>query len=332
MKRLLLIKTSSLGDVVHNMPAVRDIRRAWPEAHIAWAVEDAFAPLVGLHPDVDEVIPVALRRWRRAMPSPRTWSELGALRLRLKTPFDAVIDTQGLVKSALVARLARGPRHGYDRASIREPLASRAYDRRHAVSRDLHAIDRNRLLCAAALGHALDQDWGYGLAPVPASPDDQADAGPDADRPYAVLLHGTAQARKLWPEAHWQAVGEALAARGLTPVLPWGTADERARADRLAGIMPGGMVPERAPLDRVARMIGGARLVVAVDTGLAHLAAALRVPLVSIFGPTRPALVRPRGRGPIRILGGEGAFPDAADVVAAIDTLEATSPAAPAGG
>ena len=143
MSDILFIKTSSLGDVVHHMPAVTEARRHRPDAHLAWVVEEAFAPVVRLHPAVDEVIPVASRRWRGTLLRPRTFDEigrfLGAIR---KSRYDHIIDSQGLVRSAMIARLARGRRHGYDTSSIREKLASSLYDVRHAVDRDLHAIER----------------------------------------------------------------------------------------------------------------------------------------------------------------------------------------------
>jgi heptosyltransferase-1 len=230
-------------------------------------------------------------------------------RLRGRT-YDAVIDTQGLVRTALIARLARGCRHGYDAGSIREPLAARCYDVRHAVARDQHAIARNRVLTGRALGYAPQGEIDYGL--------DRAALAPPAGQSYAVLLHATAQPGKEWGEGEWVAVGQALLARGIAPVLPWGNEAERVRAERLAAQIPGARVPTRRPLDAVARLIAGARVVVGVDTGLLHLAAALGVPLIAIFGGSEPGLTGPRGAGPIVTLGGKGAPPATADVLAAL--------------
>src|SRR5215471_15379821 len=151
---VLFIKTSSLGDVIHHMPAIVEARRRRPDAHFAWVVEEAFAPLVRLHPAVDEVLAVASRRWRHALLRPATWREAAAFRHAVRArAYDEVIDTQGLVRSAVISLLARGRRHGYDAASVREPLASRCYDVRHRVSRGLHAIERNRILTGLALGY-----------------------------------------------------------------------------------------------------------------------------------------------------------------------------------
>jgi heptosyltransferase-1 len=313
MADILFIKTSSLGDVVHHMPALTDARKALPTARFTWLVEEAFAPLVRLHPVVDAVIPVAWRRWRKSFLMPETLAEIRAsLRAIRKQRYDAVVDSQGLVRSAVMARLARGPRHGYDAASIREKAASLFYDHRYGVSRMLHAVERNRILSGLALEYAPQGVPDFGL-------DRSRFATPDER--YAVLLHATAEPRKLWPEQDWIALGKALAAQGLTLVLPWGNADERARSERLAAALPTARVPDWAPLDQVARLIAGAQLVVGVDTGLLHLAAALAVPLVAIFTDSMPGLTGPVGQGPIAVLGAPGKPPSAEEVKEAVGRL-----------
>lgn len=317
MKDILFIKTSSLGDVIHHMPAVTDARRAWPELHLSWVVEEAFAPLARLHPGIDEVIPVASRRWRKSLQSPATWSEMRrhCAALRAKR-YDRIVDTQGLLRSALIARIARGERHGYDRASVREPLASLFYDVRHSVSRDLHAVERNRRLTALALGYEIEGAPDYGLSRA-------SFAAPG--EPYVVFLHATAQARKEWPVANWIALGRSLNERGLRVVLPWGTETERLRSEEIAKVLPNARVPERAPLDQVARLIANARGVVGVDTGLLHLAAALAVPLVAIFAGSQPRLTGPVGAGPMTVLGADGAPPNVVEVQAAVDRVVSSS-------
>jgi heptosyltransferase I len=313
MADILFIKTSSLGDVVHHMPALTEALRRRPDATFAWVVEEAFAPLVKLHPAVSEVIPVAWRRWRKSLGAPVTLSEIGAgLRnIRART-YDKVVDSQGLLRSALMARAARGRRHGYDRGSIREPLAAMFYDVRHSVSRELHAVERNRILTGLALGYTPQGAPDFGL--------DRArfkSAGPR----YAVLLHATARPEKEWPETHWIALCQAFSARGLEVVLPWGTAIEKARSERIASALPRARVPERAPLDAVARLIAGAELVVGVDTGLLHLAAALGVPLVAIFAGSHPRLTGPVGNGPLTVLGADGAPPSIDAVHEAVEGI-----------
>jgi heptosyltransferase-1 len=313
MPAILFIKTSSLGDVIHHMPAVNDARRWCPAAHIAWAVEESFAPLVRLHPDVDEVIPVAQRRWRGTLLAPRTWSEIGAFISGLRRrSYDQVIDTQGLLlKSAVLARLARGYRHGYDASSIRERGASLLYDVTHRIPRDLHAIARNRELTGAALGYVPSGSIDFGL-------ERERVNGPN---PYGILLHGTARAHKEWPQAAWIALREALTARGHSLVIPWGSAAERLRSERIAEDDQKVSIPARRPLDALAHLIAGASFVIGVDTGLLHLAAALAVPALGIFAGSEPQLTRPIGRGPIAIVGGKGLTPSVAEVLAAFDRL-----------
>lgn len=311
MKDVLFIKTSSLGDVIHHMPAVTDARRARPDLRLAWVVEEAFAPLARLHPGIDEVITVASRRWRKALMSASTWSEMRQrfAMLRAKS-YDCIIDTQGLARTGLIARIARGERHGYDRDSIREPLASLFYDVRHSVSRDLHAVERNRRLTALALGYAVEGAPDYGLSrSVFATPSE----------PYVIFLHATAQARKEWPVENWIALGRTLNEQGIQIVLPWGTETERLRSEAIAKALPKARVPDRAPLDQVARLIANARGVVGVDTGLLHLAAALSVPLTAIFAGSQPRLTGPVGSGPMTVLGANGAPPSIDDVRAAVN-------------
>jgi heptosyltransferase-1 len=314
MTEILFIKTSSLGDVIHHMPAVTEVHRQRPDARLTWLVEETFAPLVRLHPAINEVVPVAWRRWRKSLYSPATLSEiatnLGGIRSRR---YDDIIDSQGLVRSGLMARLVQGRRHGYDRNSIREPVASMFYDVPYRVSRDLHAITRNRMLCGLALGYKPQGAPDYGL--------DRTRSASSSGERYAVLLHATARPNKQWPEENWIALGQSLATRGIDLVLPWGSEVERARSERIAAKLSRARVPDRAPLDRVAQLIGGAQFVVGVDTGLMHLAAALGVPLVAIFTGSKTSLTGPVSSGPLQVLGAEGASPSVEAVRAAVETV-----------
>lgn len=313
MTDILFIKTSSLGDVIHHMPALTEARQALPGARFAWLVEEAFAPLVALHPAVETVVPVAWRRWRKSLYAPATVGEiLRSLRAIRAPRYDEIVDSQGLLRSGAIARLARGRRHGYDAASIREPAAAAFYDRRHAVGRDLHAVERNRRLSGLALGYAPQGAPDFGL-------DRARFAAPGAR--YAVLLHATARASKEWPPAHWIALGRSLAADGIELVLPWGTEPERRRSESIAAALPLARVPARAGLDQVARLMAGAEFVVGVDTGLLHLAAAFGVPLVAIFAGSKPALTGPVGAGPIAVLGAQGAPPSVDDVREAVEKV-----------
>ena len=303
MPSILFVKTSSLGDVVHNCPAVSDVARRLPGAEIDWIVEEDFAGLVALHASVRRVIPVAIRRWRAAPWRPAVWSEIGEFRRRLAAErYDAVIDTQSLLKSALVSWCAGGTRHGMDRASVREPLAACFYDVRHAVPRGLHAVERNRRLAAAALGLALDAQVDYGLRVAPLA----------ARSSRFVLLTMTSRADKLWPEARWIELARSLAA---PVVLPWGSAAEKSRAERIAGGLARASVPPRMALGELGALLREAKAVIGVDTGLTHLAAALGTPTVGIYCGSDPALTGLHGLAFAKNVGGPGRPPSVADVL-----------------
>ena len=313
MSDVLFIKTSSLGDAIHHMPALTEARARRPADRFSWVVEEAFAPLVRLHPAVDEVIPVAARRWRGlSLLAPSTWSEIAAFRRRLRShEYGEVIDTQGLFfKSAMIARGTRGRRHGYDEQSIKDTTAARLYHVRHRVEKNQHAIARNRELTGLALGYAPQGEPDYGLDAA------RVAAAAPAVR-YGVLLHATAKPGKEWPAESWRSLATELAG-DFDVVLPWGTAAEQVRAAHIASGIARARVPDRRPLDEVARLIAGASFVVGVDTGLMHLAAALGVPLVAIFTDTEPGLTGPIGRGTIKVLGAKGSPPDVQDAIGAV--------------
>jgi heptosyltransferase-1 len=277
MTSILLVKTSSLGDVVHNLPVVSDIRRRMPDAAIDWIVEENYRAIPRLHPQVRAVIPANVRRWRRGWWRRETREDMRRVLARLRLErYDAVIDTQGLLKSALLARAAEGTRHGLDWSSAREPLWW-CYDRTYRVPWTLHAVERNRLLAARALGYEVPASLEYGLVAT----EQPADG-------YAVLLHATSARSKLWPDARWVETGAWLAGRGIAAMLPWGNDTERARAERLAARIAGATVPERLSLDAAARLLGGARVVIGLDTGLTHLAGALGVRTVGVYVSTDP--------------------------------------------
>jgi len=282
---ILLVKTSSLGDIVHTLPALTDLQQARPEVRVDWAVEEAFAEIPGWHPAVAAVIPVALRRWRRRPLQARASGEWQRCRAALRAQaYDAVIDAQGLLKSAWVACCARGPRIGLDWQSAREPLASLSYHQRVNIPRRLHAVERTRRLLAQALGYPQPVEAPrFAIAPhfAPRA----------ATIRTVVVLHGTSRSDKEWPEPHWQALLQSLCRDGLSPLLPWGNTVERARAERLATACSGITVLPQQSLTQLAQVLRNAALVVAVDTGLGHLAAALGTACVTLYGPTDPALI-----------------------------------------
>lgn len=316
MKRILIVKTSSLGDVIHALPAASDIHLHVPDSYIDWVVEESYASLVALHPAVRRIIGVALRRWRRALLSRTTWKEIGEFRQSVGAePYDAVIDLQGLVKSAVIARAASGPRHGFDSATARERFAACFYDVTHRVDRQQHAVQRNRALAARALGYRVDERVDYGISVRPPVP-------PPA-RAYCVLLHMSSRRDKLWPETAWIEIGRAMIARGLDCVLPWGSDEERRRSERIAHNLDRARIPAFERLDRLAALLAGATAIVGVDTGLTHLAGALGRPVAAVFCGTDPRLTGVYGARRAENVGGPGASPSPEEVLQALESLGA---------
>jgi len=294
--RVLLIKTSSLGDVIHTLPALTDAARALPGIRFDWVVEEGFAEIPTWHPALSGVIPVAIRRWRKNLWQTLKNGEWRAFKQRVnEVEYDLVIDAQGLLKSALLTRYVKAPIVGLDRHSAREPLASRFYDRPYPVARGQHAVERLRQLFAQALGYDVPEgvgDYGLDRARLLDAP---------ASEPFVLFLHGTTWVTKHWPELYWRQLAERMGERGLQVRLPWGNPAELARAERLAAGLDNAVVLPKLNLAGVAKVLAGARACVAVDTGLGHLAAALDVPTLSLFGPTNPGLTGAYGKSQVHL-------------------------------
>jgi len=320
---VLVVRPSSLGDIVHALALIADVRANRPDLAIDWVAEETFRPLVALDPGVRRVLPVAFRRWRHHPFAAVTWRELAAFRRDMRQErYTAILDLQEQVKGALIARMASGVRHGPDRASIREPVATLLHDAHHAIDPHQHLIDRCRQLAAAALGYRFDGPPRFGIvAPPPAA----ADLSPD--RPYVVFVHATSRADKLWPDAEWRRLISVFAQTGYRVLLPWGSPDERSRSERLAQDEPAAGVPPRQTLPALTGLLARAELVVGVDTGLVHLAAALGTPTVALFTATDPALAGvERASGSARDLGGVGQVPTLEEVRAAAGALLQRAP------
>ncbi|WP_205957137.1 lipopolysaccharide heptosyltransferase RfaC [Pantoea stewartii] len=290
---VLIVKTSSMGDVLHTLPALTDAMHALPGIRFDWVVEENFAQIPAWHPAVDKVLPVAIRRWRKH------WfgSEQREERVRFKRDlqsrhYDVVIDAQGLIKSAaLVTRLAKGVKHGLDSRSAREPFASWWYDKKHEVSKKQHAVERTRELFAKSLGYEKPQTQGdYAIA------GHFRNVALQGENAYLVFLHATTRDNKHWPESHWRELIERLQPTGLRVKLPWGAEHEHQRAIRLAEGFEHVEVLPKLTLENVAYELAGARAVISVDTGLSHLTAALNRPNITLYGPTDPGLIGGYGK------------------------------------
>ena len=283
--KILIVKTSSLGDVIHCLPVIEDIHAHYPDAQIDWVVEESFADIPRMHPAIHQVYTVALRRWRKQLLNSKTWSEIKQFRQLIVTnQYDAVIDTQGLLKSALITRMANGVKHGYDKLSIREPISSRFYDSTYVISYQQHAVSRNRTLAALSLNYFPPTNVpDYGIQA-------KADLVETSSKPFVIALHGTSRDSKLWPVEHWIDLGKALNARQLNMLLPWSNAAELLRAEQIANGLENAIVLPKLSIAELASVISLAKAAVGVDTGLSHLAAALNIPTIAIYTDTDPAL------------------------------------------
>lgn len=322
MKRILLVKTSSLGDAIHNLPVVNDILHHYPDAHIDWVVEETFADIPRLHPKVKNIHQVAIRRWRKNLLKQNTWSEILRCKHSLSLhPYDAIIDTQGLLKSAIIACGATGPRYGYDKHSIRESFASHFYQHTYQISYQQHAVTRNRALVAQSLGYPVPSNApDYGIQ---AQHLEIESLNIEQNSPYAIGLHGTSRDSKLWPEQHWINLASALNAQQLKLLLPWASQAEHARALRIANAATNAIVLPKLRIAQLASLIAKAQYAIGVDTGLSHLSAALSTPIVAIYTDTNPELtgVMASANAPAINLGNINFTPSVDAVVQAISTL-----------
>jgi heptosyltransferase I len=326
MQRILLVKTSSLGDVIHNLPVVDDILAQFPEAQIDWVVEESFADIPRLHPKIHKVFVVAFRRWRKQLFSKSTWVEIAKFRVNIKqNKYDAIIDTQGLLKSGLLTTWAHGTKHGYDIRSAREPLASLFYDKKYTISYQQHAVIRNRTLAATSLGYAPPANVpNYGISQHDAS-DKASENLIDIDSlgNYIIALHGTSRDSKLWPIANWVTLGKALSNKNLNLVLPWASVAEELRAKEIANQLSNATVLPKLSIGQLASVMGSAQAAVGVDTGLSHLATALNIPTIAIYTDTNPALTGVMAGKQARAinLGGIGKIPSVDEVTSALTHL-----------
>jgi heptosyltransferase-1 len=297
MKRVLLIKLTSLGDLIHALPALSDAKSARPELEFDWVIDENFREIALWHSAVKSIVTSNHRQWRGALTHPTTLVSISRLIAGIRAvEYDLVIDAQGNFKTALLSMLAKGPRAGFDRQSVREWIAHLAYQRRFAASKSAHAIERLRLLFAAALDY-----------PVPASaPDFQIQkerfVKPKVDLPkeYLVFVHNASWKTKLWPEAHWEELLKRSIQAGFKVLLPWGNSQEEARAKRLA-IRSEIQVLPKLTLSEMGYVLDRARACVCMDTGLSHLTAALNVPSITLYGSTDSGLIGASGPSQVHL-------------------------------
>jgi heptosyltransferase-1 len=314
--RILIVRTSSLGDLVHMLPAISDIARHVPDAQIDWLVEDAFAQIPAWHPAVNEVIRIAHRRWRRNWWSAEVRRERAALEENLRARnYDIVLDMQALLKTVWFVRMASGTKHGLDWRSAREPLATVFYDVRHRVEFWQPAVTRQRKLAAATFGYTYEGAPDFGLQAF----EQEAHVLRLHEDPYAVIMPSASRDDKLWPVQDWHAVFDVLAKAGLQLKLLAGNAAELARAEALIATRARAMVLPRMDLTEAARCLAGATLMVGLDSGLTHLSAALGRPTIGIYKASTPVRTPLTGSAFTASLGDRGQSPSRQAVLAAVE-------------
>lgn len=290
VKRLLIVKTSSMGDVIHMLPAITDMKRASPELEIDWVVEESFAHIPAWHPSVNKVIPVAVRRWRKNLFSASTWQQIRSFRKQIRqTPYDLVIDSQGLFKSAVLSSWAQKHVAGMDKQSAREGIASWFYQDKFSVPRGQHAVPRNRQLAAQVLGYNLQDmplDYGLGSSELIAA----ANLELNLPERFVIFLHAASTPDKEWPVKQWISLGEEMNRRGLNVLLPWGDEREKGNAQSIADGLNQAVVLPKLGLNDLATIITKAEVLVGEDSGLSHMAAALDRPIVALYLVTDPVL------------------------------------------
>lgn len=282
---ILLVKMSSMGDVLHTLPALSDASKAIPSFSVDWIVEPAFANIPAWHDNVSNVIELPLRQWRKNIFNTLKSGKIRQLKNHLnEKKYDAVIDAQGLLKSAWITKLIECQTHGLDKKSAREPLSSLFYQHKHHIEKDQHAVLRTRQLFAKSLNYDLPTtkpDFGINTDRLTSTP-------VDAINNYVVFIHATTWATKHYPEAYWLALLNKMKQTGTTVYLPWGNNAEKARAEKLAAQSDHAVVLPKLKISEIAFVLSNAKAVVSVDTGLGHLSAALGTPTLSLYGPTDP--------------------------------------------
>ncbi|WP_093321017.1 lipopolysaccharide heptosyltransferase RfaC [Thorsellia anophelis] len=310
--KILLVKTSSMGDILHTLPALTDAKQYNPDLMVDWVVEENFSQIPSWHPSIRQVIPVALRRWRKSWFSQETKEEkIEFIKTLQSNNYDLVIDAQGLIKSAFfIVRHAKGTKHGYNFKSAREGLASLFYDIKHPVSWEQHAVNRIRELFSKTMNYPLPTTQGdYSIADHFLHQDAANNLNMNT-QPYLVFLHSTTRDEKHWPEEYWTSLLEQVHTLGFKVKLPWGTSAEKDRAKRLASKFNHVTVLPKLSLAEVANVIAHSTAVISVDTGLSHLTAALSRPNITLFGPTDPKLIGGYGENQYSIISETGVLKD----------------------
>lgn len=293
MLRILFIKLTSLGDLIHALPALTDARRVYPDLEVDWLIDENFSEVAAWHPAVNRIFTANHRKWRTGLFSAiRPISEM--IHNLRKNSYDLIIDGQGNFKTALISLFTKGPTAGFDWNSVREPIASLAYQKKYPASWNIHAIDRLRLLFASALNYPVPQTApDFSIKPFASS------TLPLPDK-YLVFIPNAGWKTKLWPEEHGEKLLQMLGQKGMRILIPWGNAQERSRAERLCTQEHIQVLPKLS-LSKIGTILSKAQGCISMDTGLSHLAAALNVPTVTLYGATDSGIIGASGKNQLHL-------------------------------
>lgn len=284
--KALIVKLSSMGDLICTLPALTDAKRAIAEISFDWVAEENFSEIPSWHSTVDMVMPIALRRWRKQLFHRGTILEIRDFLKKLSSQkYDYIIDAQGLIKSAIVAKIAHGTSYGFSTNNAREPLATYFYQNKLDISKKLHMVERIRQLFAATLGYPIPTSFPeYNISQEKLGKQD------NAPEKYLVFIHGTSRENKCWQIEKWIELSRLAKSADIKIKLPWGNETELARAKSIAATNDNVEVLPKLTLSEIGAILFKAKGVVAVDTGFSHLAAALSIPAITLYGPTDPKL------------------------------------------
>lgn len=306
--KILLVRLSSMGDLIHTLPAISDLARHRPDVQLDWLCEENFADIARLHPFVKQILPMNWRKWRKNLLKTETYSFIQTLKNQLHTQqYDAVLDSQGLIKSAIFAKMANAPIWGLDKNSAREPLASCFYEKKWTVPRGQDAIWRNRQLFAQAFDYSIENEkLNFGVK----IPHLELEPNFIPEKPYFVALHATSKDSKLWKTEHWFNLFQKIHAQNGAEIwLTWGNPTEQQRAQKMAENLPFVRVCPKLNLLQAAQLLQGAQAVIGVDTGLLHLANAVDVPVIGIYTDSDPIKTGVQVSDYAKNIGGIGQMP-----------------------
>ncbi|CAL1328984.1 lipopolysaccharide heptosyltransferase RfaC [Candidatus Providencia siddallii] len=286
--KVLLIKTSSMGDIIHCLPALTDAKKIIPNIKFDWVIEKDYSQIPTWHNATKNIFIAPIRQWRKNLFSTKVKIERNIFYKKLqKTYYDAIIDAQGLLKSVFfVTRFSNGIKHGYDFYSITEKLASFFYNQKHYIKKQQHAVERIRQLFAKSLKYKYKNTKGdFNIINFFSKLTNKT------SKPYIIFLHSTTRKNKHWPENHWRELIFNIKKLNIKIKLPWSNTYEQQRAFRLAKDFNFVNILPKMTLIEIGQQIFNAKAIVSVDTGLSHLASALNIPNITIFGPTNPKLI-----------------------------------------